>query len=249
MGFPDQNAQDQLEKALAVQRRELARGLEAQKEEFDRASSERKLASDELAARLSAEAETAKRARDEALRTLGQAQALALVEAREQLLDERQSMVAEATKETARLIAEATKDAQRLHAAAIAEATEEAQRLHAGAIAEAQRLCAEATEEARRLRAAAIAEATEEAQGLRAVAIEEAENLRRELDAVRAEAKRISRAVDERAEARARGAELRLHEFEAKAAREAARANELGAQLDECRKEPWTKRLFKKREQ
>ena len=50
----------------------------------------------------------------------------------------------------------------------------------------------------------------------------------------------------ERAEARVREMSARLAELEARMAETGARAADLTAKLDECRKEPWTKRLFKK---
>lgn len=49
-----------------------------------------------------------------------------------------------------------------------------------------------------------------------------------------------------RAQARAREFESRLQELEAQAAEREARVLSLDAQLDACRKESWTKRLFKK---
>ena len=49
-----------------------------------------------------------------------------------------------------------------------------------------------------------------------------------------------------RAQARVRESESRLQELEAQATQQEARGISLDAQLDACRKEPWTKRLFKK---
>jgi hypothetical protein len=221
-----QGSQEALESARVQLAREAQLGKIAQsgKEQIEKALVSQR---QELARALQAQKAEFERLAAERERTTREESARASAEAEAALrLRDDALRAAAASKDRAETEARALLSDERARLAV--EFAQENERAKAEAVAEAQRLRVEAAADVERLRAEAAAEAVE---------------LRGELGSARAEVQRLARDADEGV----RGAQARIQELEAKAAQQSARANELGAELDECRKEPWTKRLFKKR--